>query len=129
MHQFTVNGVNYLLQPESHDYASGTRYFWTFDNLPDGQYQALFDFSDGDATANETLNFSVGPAGCSTSGDINGDGVLDVIDIVITVNNILSCETIQPPCYDLCADMNNDDVLDVLDVVLMVDSILNPSAG
>jgi carboxypeptidase D len=53
------------------------------------------------------------------NGDINGDGTLNVLDVVSLVNCVLgdSC--------DLCpADMNQDSILNVLDVVLMVNAIL-----
>ena len=52
-------------------------------------------------------------------GDINSDGYIDVIDIVITVNFILSNE------YNSLADLNLDNALDVLDVVQLVNMILN----
>ena len=53
-------------------------------------------------------------------GDINGDGFLNVIDIVITANMALADE------YDEIADINEDGLLNVLDVVTLVNIILNP---
>ena len=55
---------------------------------------------------------------CST-GDINGDGINNVLDVVSLVNCVLGdgCE--------ICAgDMNQDGVQNVLDVVLLVNTIL-----
>ena len=55
---------------------------------------------------------------CGT-GDINGDGINNVLDVVSLVNCVLSggCE--------VCAgDMNQDGILNVLDVVLLVNAIL-----
>ena len=54
------------------------------------------------------------------SGDINGDEINNVLDVVLLVNCILGseCETCQ-------ADINQDETVNVLDVVLLVNSILN----
>jgi hypothetical protein len=53
------------------------------------------------------------------SGDINGDGMNNVLDVVSLVNCVLG-----DGC-DICAgDMNQDGILNVLDVVLLVNSIL-----
>ena len=55
---------------------------------------------------------------CGT-GNINGDGINNVLDVVLLVNCVLGDEC------DVCAgDMNQDGVLNVLDVVLLVNVIL-----
>lgn len=51
--------------------------------------------------------------------DLNSDGVLDILDIVVLVNLILSYE------YDSIADLNGDGILDVLDIVRMVNEVLS----
>jgi len=57
---------------------------------------------------------------CSeTNGDINNDNILDILDIVSTVNCILSDN-----CNE-CSDMNGDDIIDILDIVLMVNVIMD----
>jgi len=53
-------------------------------------------------------------------GDINGDGTINVIDIVMAVDLILSNN------YDVVGDVNEDGSLDVLDIVMLVDWVLNP---
>ena len=55
---------------------------------------------------------------CGT-GDLNEDGINNVLDVVSLVNCVLgeNCEV----CY---GDMNQDGVLNVLDVVLLVNTIL-----
>ena len=59
-----------------------------------------------------------------TLGDVNQDEILNVLDIVITVNIILS--VIEPTNYQLyAADINGDSTLNVLDVVQLVNLILN----
>jgi hypothetical protein len=51
-------------------------------------------------------------------GDINGDEILNVLDIVLMINMILSNE------YSVVADVNEDESVDVLDVVLMVNILV-----
>ena len=54
-------------------------------------------------------------------GDLNIDGSLDVLDIVILVNMILG---IEDPDYAI-GDMDQDGVLTVLDVILLINTILD----
>ena len=62
-----------------------------------------------------------------TIGDMNDDGEINVIDVVLLVSNILD-DTINEN-----GDINQDNLLNVIDVVLLVDIILNqdniPEAG
>ncbi len=56
-------------------------------------------------------------------GDVNEDGILDVLDIINTINFILSPGTSTP--FGLwITDMNADGTTDVLDVVVMVSQII-----
>ena len=52
-------------------------------------------------------------------GDINGDGSINIQDIILTINLIFNNQ------YDALADLNLDETIDVLDVVQLVDIILN----
>ena len=54
-------------------------------------------------------------------GDLNIDGSLDVLDIVILVNMVLGMEE---PNYDI-GDMDQDGILTVLDVILLINTILD----
>ena len=51
-------------------------------------------------------------------GDINGDEILNVLDIVLMINMILANE------YTQGADVNQDNSVDILDVVLMVNILV-----
>ena len=51
-------------------------------------------------------------------GDLNGDGLFSVLDIVQIVNIVLGSE------YNPLADLNGDSAVDVLDVILIVNMIL-----
>lgn len=52
-------------------------------------------------------------------GDINGDNLVNIQDIILLVNNILNNE------YSQLTDLNEDGELNVLDVVLLVNLILD----
>ena len=52
-------------------------------------------------------------------GDMNNDGSLNVIDIVMAVDLILNDN------YDVVGDVNEDGQLNVIDIVMLVDWVLN----
>ena len=52
------------------------------------------------------------------AGDINADGVVNILDVVLLVNMVLSAE------YNALADLNNDGVINILDIVALVNIIL-----
>jgi len=55
----------------------------------------------------------------SNLGDINGDTLVNIQDIIIVINLILNGE------FDLAADINLDSTVDILDVIQLVNIILN----
>jgi hypothetical protein len=64
---------------------------------------AIFATEDGDE-----LSVSVGecvtvPGECEYYGEINGDGVVNILDIVVLVNYVLTDDTTNP-----CSDLNED---------------------
>ena len=56
-------------------------------------------------------------------GDLNQDGLINVQDIILSINIILGA----PPSSDeLCSgDINEDGVIDILDIVLLINLILS----
>ncbi len=52
-------------------------------------------------------------------GDINEDGILNVLDLVLIIGMILNNE------YNLIADVNEDGIVNILDIVQLVNIILN----
>ena len=51
-------------------------------------------------------------------GDLNGDGVINVMDVVLAVDAILNSE------YDPAGDLNGDSALNVVDIIALVNIIL-----
>ena len=56
-------------------------------------------------------------------GDVNADGSIDVLDIVVVVSIIIETYTPSDDEYS-AADMNSDGMVDVLDIVILVNAIL-----
>ena len=52
-------------------------------------------------------------------GDLNDDGILNVLDVVLMVNMVLGNG------YDESADMNGDEIINVLDIVNLINAILS----
>jgi hypothetical protein len=93
---------------ESHLGEAGLQY--TFNNTYPEAAATLYDGSALFITDGSYSDFIL--------GDINGDGVLDILDVVVLVNAVLSGGYTAP------GDMNQDGVLDVLDIVTLVNAIL-----
>jgi len=55
-------------------------------------------------------------------GDVNSDGIINVLDIIATVNLVLSNE------YNEVADVNEDSVINVLDIIFLVNVIISNSS-
>ena len=53
-----------------------------------------------------------------TLGDVNSDGILNVLDIVSIVNMLLTNE------YSIVADVNEDGLVDILDIVIIVNILV-----
>ena len=57
-------------------------------------------------------------------GDINYDGLINVLDAVLIINFIIYIENPTNEQF-IASDINNDTSLDVLDVVLLINLIIN----
>ena len=55
------------------------------------------------------------------SGDLNSDGILNILDIVILVEIILNSDE-----FNFAADVNDDGIVNILDVIMIVNLILEP---
>jgi len=92
--------------------------------IPDGDYAAKFAFADGEYNPDDIAYLDIiigaGGNGCALVGDVNGDETLNILDVVLLVNLILSGTGGAE-----CGDANGDDATNILDVVLLVNIILN----
>ena len=66
---------------------------------------------------NASINFN--QFDTRTLGDINDDGLVNVLDVVMMVNVAIT------QGYNEAADMNSDGVVNVLDVVILINIILD----
>ena len=68
----------------------------------------------GDTSQEMEVNISLN----SLQGDLNGDGVIDILDLIALVNMILNDE------YSIIADWNEDGVVNILDIIIYKNIIL-----
>ena len=101
---------------------------------PNESIELSFAVLDGNISSTN-INFSIWPVHHDYSlkelsynittndtllGDLNGDGTINVVDIVMLVNIILNGEEYYP-----VADLNSDGTINVVDIVTLVNIILN----
>lgn len=113
----------------THTYLEGTTFEHTFENIPsvdDGTYILKIGFADGDFQGYQIeqdiniINSLIDDGSGCLLGDANGDNILNVLDVVLSVNAVL-CGL---DCYNACTDVNGDGTLNVLDIVLLVGIVL-----
>ena len=76
----------------------------------------MISSDEEDLTCDLPFNFTI-PNGVIL-GDINDDEILDVLDIVLMINMILSNE------YSVVADVNEDGFVNILDIIVMVNILV-----
>ena len=74
---------------------------------------------EGNEGTSET--FSIESESCF-SGDVNGDDILNISDVIMIINAILSGEW---EGMLSCGDMNDDNILNISDVIIIVNLILS----
>ena len=109
--------------PDDHTYKTGVRFSASFSSgdVADGNYDAHFWFADDDIDHYPTaqINLPITVSGCAQEGDLNDDGISNILDVVLLVNFVLG-----GGAADGCADVNGDGILNVLDIVLLVNIVL-----
>tara|TARA_B100000029_G_C17588272_1_gene961769 strand:+ start:731 stop:1879 length:1149 start_codon:yes stop_codon:yes gene_type:complete len=112
--RMTELGINNLLvieDSEPHEYYGTTNGNFLFGGGPNEYWNLILD---------EAFNFLYNQL--NIQGDVNNDGSINIQDVVILLNYILSSEDPDPYQFDI-SDINNDGVLNVLDVILLVELI------
>ena len=82
------------------------------------------DYSDAFFDTIEECEAICGIENLINLGDVNFDGEINVLDVVLLVSFILTEETNE--LEYVASDLNEDGFLNVLDIVLLIDMILNP---
>ena len=100
--ELNIENQLHVGEGELHEYWGTVNGNW-FGGPNDYYYQIL----------NDSFNFLYNQLDITIFGDINNDGILDVLDIVLMVNMVLNSE------YHITADVNEDGFVNILDVVLM----------
>ena len=103
MNQDIEDGYIIQKDPKLHSHNDELFYFWS--DKRDTFYQLFFIKS--------TSNYLV--------GDLNYDYSIDILDIIILVNHILSPSSIELDG----ADINNDGEVNILDIIALVNIILS----
>ena len=94
------------------------------DFINDDEY-ANFGFTVSDS---DMVVSSCSESECSYNGDSNGDGLVNVTDVVLTVGLIINGNAFTPE--QLCtSDLNQDGLINVTDIVFLVGIIINGTAS
>jgi len=60
-------------------------------------------------------------------GDVNHDGVIDILDVTVLIDRVLAGASIDG-CYDEQADLDGDGVIQINDVTALIDLVLSGSS-
>ena len=107
LNELNIENILYAANGELHEYWGAVNGNWiggpneNFEQIKTNAYNFLYD-----------------QLSLVQVGDLNYDGILNILDIVIMLNITLSDE------YDIVADVNIDGVVNVLDIVQLVNIIL-----
>ena len=114
--------LNLTLIPDSHTYLDSFLYTGSIANeeIEEGNYDIKFWFEDDDIMGGPQLTIPVIiGSSCGIFGDVNGDNLVNVIDVVSIVNYVLNNDN-----SNNCADLTNDELINVVDIVQLVNIIL-----
>ena len=118
LYSFNIYRESQLIEEGLDDY-----YYIDNDLLSDGEY--CYEISLSDNEGNELIIsddqcIEVTTQNQGILGDINGDSMVNVTDIVMLVDIILNSGS-----DNLSSDINQDGLINVTDIVLLIDLILN----
>ena len=58
-----------------------------------------------------------------TSGDVNEDSIIDILDLVLIVNVILGQDITGNQYY--LSDLNQDNTINIQDIILVINIVIN----
>ena len=88
------------------------------DSFSSGNQMLIFNTNYNDVLS-EQINFTININVTNLLGDLNYDGQINVVDVIIVINMILEEQ------FNSLADINEDEAINIMDVVLLVNLILN----
>jgi len=101
-------------------FAGSTLGLEVFDIKSEGSNEGFWNTHRGNQSRTGYIEFS--SSSCTTA-DVNSDGIIDILDIVQTIN--IAMGFANPTDNQLCAaDVNGDGIVDILDIVMMVNIII-----
>ena len=77
--------------------------------------------TSGDHTYTQVITLSYSDV---VLGDINGDGIINILDVIVEVNIVLGAVD-HTPQQETAGDLNADGNIDILDVIALVNLILD----
>jgi len=84
----------------------------------------LYSFWSDQRQGNYEIYFSKGINEFIISGDVNQDGIIDILDIILIINFILGQES-PDSTAGIASDLNSDGTINIQDVILIINLILN----
>ena len=94
-----------------------------FEVTSDGNVVWDFDYGGGQTMIARAQKyppeFFDGSQGGELTGDINEDGIVNILDIILLVNVVLGLSEASP-----ASDVNEDGILNILDIVNLVNIVL-----
>ena len=115
-----LSGNNQLSNGESAIYSIDVN----TNNLEQGTYEAFIINNTNAINDFDLLSVTLNTQSSFLLGDLNQDGILDIIDVVSIVSIIMGNS--DPSSLDqLLADLNQDGAMNVQDIILLVGNILS----
>ena len=84
---------------------------------------ATYSYGEYKVMPRSINDIAVSGDGCLANGDVNGDGVTNILDVVQTVNYVLNGTGLDSN-QQCIVDVNGDEIVNVLDLVQLINLIL-----